>query len=84
MFIITKLDVHNHIVSVEGSFETKEICLSTLFSKINKQDETSYVNKINDKQHILVYKINKGYITNTKHLIFIYQMIEVEEPDVNK
>ncbi len=84
MFIITKLDVNKLYVENEGTFDSQEIALSKLFNKLKTQQDLLYVNKINDKQHILVYKIIKGYFTNSKELSHIYQIIEFKKPEDKK
>lgn len=80
MYVISKLDINNQIVSLEGTYKNSRVALGELFKMINNQEEYSYVNKINSHQYIKVYKIEKGYLYNTKALYFIYQILQVDDP----
>lgn len=82
MYVISKLDIKNQIVTLEGSYKNSRLALTALFELINHQDEYSYVNKINSHQYIRVYKIIKGYLYNTKELHYIYQLLKVDPPQI--
>lgn len=84
LFVITKLDIQNQIVSIVGSYDSYKSALNELFDKIQNQDEQSYVNKINNKRYVKTYKILRGNLYDTKQLCFIYQILDVHNKNNNK
>ena len=84
MYIITKLNVKDLCVENVGTFDTKEVALTKLFGALNDETNIEYENKINNKKHILVYKIYNGYIKRYKELSYIYQIIEILKDETDE
>lgn len=78
MFVISKLDVKNNIVKLgDQNYESEAEAMKQIMNLITDDKKKYYVNKIKDNKYIEVYKLNKGYLYDSKTLINTYQILQV-------
>lgn len=82
MYILVKNDIEKHLVHYIDSYSNKDDALSNLFYKV-KQDE-NHTSRIVSDHMIHTYASKKGFIYNTKNLVFIYQVLKIDPPCNNK
>lgn len=81
-YIITKLNIKKLLVQVINDvYNSEEDAFKYIMDMITENKDVYYVNKIKNNKLIEVYKINKGYMYNSKKLIYIYQILKIPNSD---
>ena len=78
MYIITKLEIESMNTSILYSSMVEDDCKSKLLDIIQN---TNNLNKLVQKDYILSYRMELGYIYNSKILENIYQVLKIPDDD---
>ena len=80
LYIIVKNDIKNKMCSIINTHNEYNACLANLTDyENNDNNHVVILKKSKDANtYVEVYKRNYGYISSSKELIYIYQILEIE------
>lgn len=77
-YIVIKIDIDKQCSEYLDSYDSRKGALEHMMSVINS-DYKQYYNKLRSDVIIDVYKLNTGYVYNTKVLKFVFQILEIDK-----
>lgn len=79
MYVISKLNVIDNSSELIKSLDTEEECIKLICDMIDNKMNIYRLGKKNNNKRIEEYELTKGYIYNSKKMIYIYEILLIPE-----